>query len=645
MNTKRKVLSLLSNNYGEDYAFDDSNSRKRSDSQKLGYRDLQAKKETKKRKRQRELKKTQDRSKAESENKKLKEYYSENKSALNLLLCGILGILFYLILPPGYKIFSFLVPAISISIVFSDKRFSFIIFTTQLMLFILFPTSIFTLDSSKSFNLKLIKTQNYIENTTSVVSGIVFIAIPIIAFLGSLWAFYKGNVEEGTAMLQKLVFGVIMVSIAVFVFEQFNVPIISDLKPFTVFSDFILGSLTWIGNTFGNIVNGIDIFDTLPDIPNIPSNLSLDASMNDLQDFNLMLIGSFPILLNLFAVVFGLIFAFTSYKIPSIKLSEKTLFSRPRSFNPVFLAYLGVIWIGYFYYYLFVGEENFLNYRTTGFYTIYLSIISGACIISAFGGISYSKINERTILGILLGVFGLFAFQNLFTQSQTLDAYLLEANGMDWNNLIGQIIAVAPAESFLFHIFTSGLYLTIVFLQYKNYNDSKIEKEINRKQEIIQRKQRENELYQTKLIKPKQALSEKHKKELNKNDVGDLDDYISRINDIQRLENDISKLKTKKEKDIEFDISKITKNEKYGLYFIILLSNFLFATMHCVLLTPYGFGYNFKLFWSSALGLIYLFSGIILSYVSFKYGWITSIICHLINNTAIYAMILLGGLI
>jgi len=393
------------------------------------------------------------------------------------------------------------------------------------------------------------------------------------------------------------------------------------------------------------IINGIDIFGAIPDIPEIPTNLRLDSSMSNIQDFNLILIGSFPILLNLIVIIFAILLWITKWEIPKLQFTKEHKFSRPGSFNSVFLVYLVFIWIAYFYYYLWVGEDKFLNYRTAGFYTIYLSIISGACIISAFGGISYSKINIKTIFGIFIGNFAIFCFQNLYTQAQTLDAYLLEAGSVNWDNLIGQIIAVAPAESFLFHIFTTGLYLMFVFLRYNNLNDKKIEQQIQKRQDIINRKKQENELYQTKLLKPKQALSDEHKKTLNKNDVGDLDDYIKRIQDIQRLENTISQLKDQKDQDIDFSIDRISQNEQYGLYFVIILSNFLFATMHCVLLTPNGFAFNFRVFWSSALGLIYFFSGIILSYVSFRYGWITGIVCHIINNTAIYAMIIIGGLI
>lgn len=559
------------------------------------------------------------------------------KPAVVAITC-FLGLILYFLLPNAFKIFAFLVPAIAISWGFSSK-FNFPLLLMMGLVFLLFPTSIFTLDASSSFNWNLIEVENYIEKVANVVSGVVFVGLPIVCVLGAIYAFSIGNVEGAVSSVTKVVIIVVMTSVFLFIADKFNIPLIGNLEAINSIGDFVWTVVQGIGNGAGNIINSVDIFDVAPDVPVIPdANLALDATQP--ETFRLTLIGSYPINLCLIGLVFSILALILKKPLPKLDFDQSNHLSRPYQINYEFLIYLCFLLICYFALYLWLGETGFLTYRSLGYFTIYLTIISVSCLALAFGLGSVSKVNWNSILGIIYGIFALYLTFNLFTQQTTLKLLSFEAKPeqITYYNIVAQTITVAPAESFLFHVFIPSLCLYILFLSVKRYNNKTIDQEIAQNRVRIEKLQLENQYYQVQLLKPK--LSSEVTTLLKEKDLGDTNDYLYRIAEIQKLSNKINAMQVEKQKTIQFHSNQLSVSQKITFYAVCIASNIIFSLMHW-----FNSGLDIRLFWVCGLGLIYLLSGLILTFISFRYGWLAGIIAHAINNSTGLIILMLSSAI
>jgi hypothetical protein len=504
------------------------------------------------------------------------------------------------------------------------------------LVFLLFPTSIFTLDASDSFNWNILEIENYVENVANVVSGVVFIGLPVVCVLGAIYAFSIGNVEGAVSSVTKVVIIVVMTSVFLFVADKFNIPLIGNLEAINNIGDFVWSVVQGIGNGAGNIINKVDIFDVAPDVPTIPdAQLVLDA--NNPNTFRLTLVGSYPINLCLLGIVISILALLLKKPLPKLDFDQSNDLSRPYQINYEFLIYLTFILVCYFSLYLWLGEDGFLTYRSLGYFTIYLTIISVSCLALAFGLGSISKVNWNSILGIIYGIFALYLVFNLFTQEKTLELLSFEAqpSQITYYNIIAQTIAVAPAESFLFHVFIPSLTLYILFLSVRRFNNQTLDQEIAQNRQKMEKLQLENQYYQIQLLKPK---LETETTKLIKKDLGDTSDYLFRMEEIQRLTNKINTLQLDKQKQIQFNSNLLTTSQKITFFSVCIVSNIIFSTMHW-----FNSGLDIRLFWLSGLGLIYFLSGLILTFISFRYGWVAGIIAHAINNSTGLILILLSG--
>jgi hypothetical protein len=571
-----------------------------------------------------------------------KNYAQANKSiAFKPVVVGItsfLGLILYFLLPNAFKIFAFLVPAIAISWGCSS-RFNFPLLLMMGLVFLLFPTSIFTLDASNSFNWDLIAIENYVENVANVISGVVFVGLPIVCVLGAIYAFSIGNVEGAVSSITKVIIIIVMTSVFLFIADKFNIPLIGNLEAINSIGDFVWSVVQGIGNGAGNIINKVDIFDVAPDVPEIPdASLILDATHP--ETFRLTIIGSYPINLCLVGIAISILALLFKKPLPKLDFDQSNDLSRPYQINYEFLIYLCFILVCYFLLYLWLGETGFLTYRSLGYFTIYLTIISVSCLALAFGLGSIAKVNWNSILGIIYGIFALYLTFNLFTQQTTLELLSFESKPEQITsyNIIAQGIAVAPAESFLFHVFIPSLCLYILFLSVKRYNNKTIDQEIAQNRVRIEKLQLENQYYQVQLLKPK--LSSEVTTLLKEKDLGDTNDYLYRIAEIQKLSNKINAMQVEKQKTIQFHSNQLSLSQKITFYAVCIVSNIIFSLMHW-----FNSGLDIRLFWVCGLGLIYLLSGLILTFISFRYGWLAGIIAHAINNSTGLIILMLSNAI
>lgn len=572
-----------------------------------------------------------------------------------MVISGILGIIFYFLLPASYKIFSFLIPAVGLSFAFSKAGFNYPILLLLGIVFLLFPSSIFTLDSSNPYDIEAIRSQNMIDNTINTLVSVFCFGLPLILVLGGIWAIIQGNPESGVSALSKAAMLIIVVGVFITVLSWFGIPLgpfngVAEF--FNTLMDYITRATVKIQTTVDTWLNGSgsgngEIEQSVCDSAKTEEvkeacewlasqdKFNLDVSTLNPQNgqIQLIIIGGFPLNLSLFNIIIALISMWFKLDLPKFDFDTPMRISRPSNINYEFLIFLAIILVAYFTYYLVLGDSLFMTYRTLGFFTIYLTIITASCIILAFGFGSVVKTNWQTLLGILFGNVSLFIIFNLFTQATTLDAYGQEYSETELhlNYILVQFIAVGPAESFLFHIFIPALCLSLLLLQIKRYNNKELDQEISQIRLRVSRLDLENSYYQLALIKPKQNY---------KQEGGNIDDYIERISEINRLNNRIAEIERTKEQEIEPNIKYLSNKQRAIFVVVVVLSNFLFAIMHW-----FNSGMDFRLFWASGLGLIYFLSGIVITTISFRYGWLAGILTHAINNSAQIFLILIAGAI
>lgn len=561
---------------------------------------------------------------------------------ITMILTGIIGIIFYFLLPASYKIFAFLIPAIGLSFALSKEGFNYPILLILGIVFLLFPSSIFTLDSNNPYDFNAIQTQNLIDNTLNTLVGVFCFGLPLLLVVGGIWAIIQGRVDSGISALSKAVLVIIVFGVFITVLTWFGIP----LGPFEGVSDFFNTLLDYIMRTTQKIQKTVDAWleveENAPEDPahqneNIPDWLEdlmnaspvFDAARSNNFSYQMAIIGGFPLNLSLLNIIFGILSLWFHIDLPKLDFDEPIRISRPSTINYEFLVFLVVILLGFFTYYLVIGESMFLTYRTLGFFTIYLTIITASCIILAFGFGSVVKTNWQTLLGILFGNLSLFIIFNLFTQATTLDAFNQEYSQTELhiNYIFVQFFAVAPAESFLFHIFIPALCLGIILLQIKRYNNKELDHEISQIRLKINRLDLENNYYQLSVMKAK-------------NTTKDLDDYLDRLDQINKANNHIAEIERTKEKEIEPNSKYLNTKQRVLFIVIVIVSNFLFAIMHW-----FNSGLEFRLFWSCGLGIIYFLSGIVITTISFRYGWFAGVMTHAINNTAQIFLILIAGAI
>jgi len=600
---------------------------------------------TKDKKRKEDLAKKEKEAKIAKEKRdKQMDIWFSNKNNIKkiaLIVGGFIGIILFWVLPSTYRILSFIVPALSMSYAFSKEGINFPLLLLFGVIFLLFPTSYFSLDITQSYYTKIWRIESFANNIINVTTGVVFIAIPILMIISAVWSIYQGDVEKGVSAITKVVVMVIVILVFIFFANTFSVPLVGYLAPIGTISEFVFSTISWINDSFSGLMNGIDFFDVFPDIPQTPSLPTMLDALSDPSNLRLSIVSSFPLTLSVISIGLGIISYLFNKRLVGIKFDTTNPISRPNAFNYEFLIYMVFVLISYFAFFLWLGEGAFLNYRNVGFFTIYLTTIVVCLLALSFGLGSVSKNKPNTFLGILYGLSALYIVFNLFQQEATLSLVEFEYSSqidITIYNIIAQFLCVANSESFLYHVFIPALAMNIILRRNKGFNDKKIDEEISQKRAEIQNLNLQNSYFQVALLKPKLLEKSKLSKKI---DFGDTIDFVGNIERISKLNNDIFKLDEMKKKEYTIGSSDITSKQKVVFWIVVVLSNLIFSMMHW-----FNSNMDLRLFWASGLGLVYFLSGIILTIVSYRYGWLSGIICHAINNSQYFILILvMGGII
>lgn len=554
-----------------------------------------------------------------------------------LFVSGILTPILYLLLSDSYRVLSLFLPLFTISYCFSKRNFSYPIFLLLFLFTLLFPSSIFTMDVG--YNPQVVFFTNFIESTVNVLSSIVIIAIPILSIIGVVYAFGIGNIESAVSTLTKLIVFIVIVAVFLMLARICHIPLIGVFDGISDFALTLWQIMIDVTEAAQNLLDWIPGID-FPDMPSIDVDSMFLSTFSTPQKIGLTFISAYPFILGGSCFVIGSLSLVLKAKLPKWDIEDvENKFSRPRQVNYSFLVYGVILLVIYFALFLWLGEEGFMNYRSLGFFTIYISIIIFSTIILAFGFGSISKANlKNSVLGTILGIFTLQLLFNSFTQLDTLHLLSFEflPDKITIYNIISQVVFVAPAESLLFHICLPAMVMYYILNKKRKYNDLQIDfdiEELESKSSILKLK---NEYYQTAILKPK--INE-NLALLKTKDLGDTNDYIKNLDNIARMDKKIRNLKKQKNQEINLDISKFNTQDLTIFSVFLVIFNFIFSSLHY-----FNSGLDFVVFWASGLGLIYFLSGFVLTFVSFKYGWFSGISVHAFNNiTPLLLILLIGG--
>jgi len=193
----------------------------------------------------------------------------------------------------------------------------------------------------------------------------------------------------------------------------------------------------------------------------------------------------------------------------------------------------------------------------------------------------------------------------MFTQVKTLDLLETEYPILIQTQILNQFLFVAPTETLLFHIFLPGL---VIFY-------------------YLQKTKTKEDLDKLRIeIQTLEVSAEIHKQ----------------LNDVKRYAKTMQILNKKKiklsrvEKEPGIPQSKL-KNINFIIYFAFcIFFNCIFSILHFI-----KSGLTFELFWSSGLGFLYMSSGIIITMVGYRFGWLSAILTHAIYNALMLFLILI----
>ena len=536
------------------------------------------------------------------------------KTSKTLAWAGLLGILVYLLLPGFLKIFAFLIPAIALSYSFS-KKFNWYILLTLSLLFILFPSSLFTMDVSSPFNITA--TEVYIKNIMQVLITIFVVIIPILALVGAIYAIYVGQVNEGITTIIKVIATIVIAAVVMFFGSMlgWNLLNLEIIKP--------------VADMFWNVIKDILNFFTqsVPEFFGAKEEDYLSLKMGD--DIELLSVidspktlflsveSVYPLFLSGFCHVIALIQYATKIDIKKIdNMDDEQRFNRPNTQDFSFLIFLIIVLIAAFMLYLSYSFEAFLNYQNLGFFGIYLSITIVSCIMLTLGIGSATKLSPDTVVGVVLGVALLFLYANMFTQMQTLNILGLEYQDLTSIKILNQFLFVAPTESLLFHVFLPSL----VVFYYLRKNQVLSKEELDLKVNTLEIQ-----------INTKEDILRVYNLAQNTNE------YARNIKEINKLK---LKILTLKQSNSSVQSRKFSNRDFIFYLVYCLLFNVCFSILHW-----FKSGLTFEVFWSSGLGFLYLSSGFILTLISYRFGWLSGVLAHAIHNsTTLLLITLMAGI-
>lgn len=552
----------------------------------------------------------------------------ENRN--KLIIAGLIGILAYFVLPSWSKIFAFLIPTLTLSYVYSNRNLNTTVIIFCSLLYLLFPSSLFTLSTSTSLELQLVR---WIESPVTVIMGLV-IFVPLIISIVSLiiavvnlvnpMAWATGKVELDAEKTIKTVLRTIVVVAMILIFA-----LIAGLFGWKIYGiDWLQGVLVKVWDYLVNLPRAITNNDVVKEAIGIGDEMpGFQIALNSLQNpriLGLTVASIYPLLLSIVVVIIGIFYTITRSN-PKGEADYQNQFERPLSLNLAFLIFLLIIWIVAFMFYLSYTIESFLNYANIGFFGLYLIITSGCCIFLTLGIGTPTKNSKMTAYGIFLGVMLLFIYQNMFSQARSLNLIGLEYVNITSVQILNNFVFIGPTESLLFHVFGPSLVLFVFLRKNVVYSDEELaEKKADLRNQIL----------------IAESTAKIRAELLDKQDVKDKKDYAKNIREVANLRIKLAKLENQTGTPVNNDTKAISNSQFMVYLFSVFGFNILFAILHW-----FKSGLTFEIFWSSGLGFLYLSSGMIITLVGYKYGWLAAILSHAIHNSLILLLVALMSVI
>ena len=530
---------------------------------------------------------------------------------------AILGIIMFLILPSGWKLLGFVSPALSLSIVFShNNRINLSVLLLLSLIYIIFPSSLLSLDSSASIPVN--KLVNFIDTSISWVGHIVAVGIPLLLLGTAIASYAKLSFTEGNKIVLKLFIIVVFLFIFVYLSGLFG-------------WNFGIGSIDGLRNVINRIIKWFSNIGLSPDSTDYNS-FSLDAT-NSAGETGIMLMTGFPVALSLVELIFAFIFFIKREKnsnkksnsdkiIENFFKKEQVKTTKPMRFNVNMVYTLVIMLVIGFALFLSYDVETMLTYQSIGYFTIYLEISIVSLLLLSFGVGCYTKTSKNWFYGIVFGVVGLYIYFNLFSQTSVLEMLSIEFSEVSVSKIISQFLFVAPTESLLFHILIPGLYMfSIMYYNERNSNE-KIKQKIDE--------------YNAENV----VLETFSNTEFNLNQISiekNTSAYKNMAREILKNKRNIQRLKKKLTEDVVSDTEIDMSNNQFYIYIVIvILSNVLFSTFHF-----FKSGLSLIDFWNIGLGLLYMGAGCWISLMGYRYGWLSAILVHALNN-AITLLMMFG---
>jgi hypothetical protein len=460
-----------------------------------------------------------------------------------------------------------------------------------------------------------------ILNLIPVILGLVII-VPIVAILGGI----VYGIATFTLDINKTAKGIVTVLLViatVILFSGFGALAGWRIYGLEWLQDALIGAWNYLATLPQNILSiGIKVGNidltigrllgiNISDMPNYTLT-QLSAQLQNPKTFSLTLTSIYPLIISI-VTFFIALFYITASRDPKPILEDPSgRFHRWGGLNLPFLLCIPVFLICVFVFYLSFTADAFINYQNVGFISIYSLITVSILILLGIGIGTPTKNGWQTFSGVVFGVILLFIFQNLFTQQQTLSVVANEVRTPTIIQLWTTGLFVAPSESLMFHVFLTSL--VVAYFLRKNRVLSVEELEQKRQNLRIE------------------ITSLGNIAEINKN-LGNSKAYAKTMQLLNKRQIELVRLE-KSSSAREPTTAAIAPAQFLILLLCITGFNVIFSCLHW-----FKSGLTFEIFWSSGLGFIYLSSGVIMSLISYRFGWASGVIAHALHNSLILALV------
>jgi len=613
-------------------------------------------------------------------------------------IVGLMGYASFLSPLSWMRLVFFLVPIVVLcwSLTGTKKRFNFVLFVLILFLLFLFSSVLmstgFTLLSANlsnppdldypEFSMDLFNysmTLDAIDSFLTPIFFFIFIGVPGMLIAGGIWAIVVGRVNEGVKAIIKVFIAFVMFTLVILAFDLIGLQIPG-----------LTQAVKDAMNTYMNMMNDIYRWftdnDILPDKPvGTPGNqlpgddmpgpdgetgTSDDIKVGDLNKdgvidpveefiywithlgtstggmsrvgglnaaiqkspigFQIYIVSFCPMMISGINILFSLIFLSKKARMWNDEFFDDFLPKEEKipmhllHFNYKMGAFVGIIifcaWLMFLNFARIYEETGIFQFTEIGYISIYMIMIAIPVIFLSMPKVAiYTKSNWRnTLKGTVFGLGILFlSFSFLSGTNRTLDAYSLEHTEFAWQQILNNLIFVAPAESMFFHVFILSFALGWMYRRGMKNTRSLSEAMVQDQISKI-----DTQIETIELVK---NAFPKGRKEILL--------FSKQINELKGEKTNLG-VNVRLRKDFMFqDLN------SYALtYMIIILANFLFSVSHWIILAG---TIDFFVFWLSGLGIIYLVAGCIITFIGWRYGWLSAILVHSLYNISQILMALM----